>query len=140
MGGELVTFLPLDKKRKKLSELFWEAYPAYLSMGMSHDEYWNGDAKSCEAYRKAREQQFLIQDGFAWRNGLYVYHALCCAAPLFLIKPQEPAPFIKPFGIGDKIDKADEEQSQIERASELFGAWAIAFNHKRNKDEQSNQS
>ena len=80
MGSELlIESLP----KRTISEVFWEAFPAYLAMGMSSDEYWNGDAQACVAYRKAYKEKLQLQDAMLWRQGLYVYHALCCVAPYF---------------------------------------------------------
>jgi len=106
-------------------------------MGMPPDEYWNGDAMACVAYRKAAEEQRKKADLASWQNGLYVYHALCNAAPLFCLKPQEPTPYPeKPFSFDKSVLTADEE-AQVQKAADMFSAYAINFNMKRHKDEHN---
>lgn len=130
MGSELLTE-PLPKKT--VSQIFWDAYPAYLAMGMSSDEYWNGDAQACVAYRKAYREKLEMQDAMLWRQGLYVYHALCCVAPYFnSIKPKKPEEYIDhPFGI---VTKREVEQRNDTKAIEFMKAWADKVNAMRKKE------
>lgn len=129
MGSELLT-KPLP--RKTTSQIFWDAYPAYLAMGMPSDEYWNGDAQACVAYRKAYKEKLEMQDAMLWRQGLYVYHALCCVAPYFnSIKPKKPEEYIDhPFGV---VFKHEMEQKEDKKAIEFMKAWADRVNAMRKK-------
>lgn len=134
MGGELVGLPPnTPTERFPYTKLFWEAYPAYITMGMSSDEYWNGDAQSCVAYRKAREEKIKYDDAMLWRQGLYFYHALCSVAPYFnSIKPQKPQEYIKePFGFAEK-KKPKEDKMQDGLA--FVKAWADRVNNMRKKN------
>lgn len=133
MGSELVNSdLPKDKK-VSMCEIFWEAFPAYLTMGMTSDEYWNGDARLCRAYRKKREEELKLEDERLWRQGAYVYHALICVAPYFnSIKPQKPEEYIEPFSYTqDQARKAKAEQEQLNKATAAFQVWADNFNKAR---------
>lgn len=128
MGSELVIGeLP---SKTNYTTLFWEAYPAYLTMGMPPEEYWNGDARACNAYRKAYKERLEMQDAMLWRQGLYVYHALCCVAPYFnSIKPRKPEEYIaKPFGITDKEEPPKEDYNA---GLEYMKAWANRVNAMR---------
>lgn len=135
MGSELLIG-SLPKKKTSIAELFWDAYPAYLAMGMSSDEYWNGDAQACVAYRKAYKEKLEMQDAMLWRQGLYVYHALCAVAPYFnSIKPRKPEEYIsKPFGVLMK-EKAAEEANK--KAIDFMKAWADRVNAMRKKQNGS---
>lgn len=127
MGSELLnSSLP----RKTMAQIFWDAYPAYLAMGMPSDEYWNGDAQACVAYRKAYNEKLAVQDAMLWRQGLYVYHAMCSVAPYFnSIKPRKPEDYVeKPFGIGDKEETPKEEKIP---ELEYMKAWAERVNAMR---------
>lgn len=129
MGSELVGSLPTNPKEQSLTNLFWEALPAYLSMGMSPSEYWNGDAEMCVAYRRAHKEQMRFQDLMAWRQGLYFYHALNCSAPAFnSLKPHKPHEYIKPFGFEPK---ADEEETKQDAGFAYVKAWADKVNNMR---------
>lgn len=130
MGSELLnSSLP----RKTMAQVFWDAYPAYLAMGMSSDEYWNGDAQACAAYRKAYQEKLDVQDAMLWRQGLYIYHALCCVAPYFnSIKPRKPEEYIsKPFGIANR-SKPDDKPNP--KAIAFMKAWADRINTKRKQN------
>ena len=130
MGGELVGLPPINPKdNPTMGNLFWEAFPAYLAMGMSSDDYWNGDAEMCVAYRRARKEQLELADTMAWRQGLYFYHALGCTAPLFALKPQKALDYIKPFGFGDK--KIQTEESKQDAGLAFVKAWADRVNNMR---------
>lgn len=134
MGSELL-IEPLPKRT--ISEVFWEAFPAYLAMGMSSDEYWNGDAQACVAYRKAYKEKLQLQDAMAWRQGLYVYHALCCVAPYFnSIKPKKPEKYVDhPFGI---VMKHEAEEKADNKAIEFMKAWADRVNAMRKSKDGNN--
>lgn len=101
-------------------------------MGMPPEEYWDGDARSCRAYRKAYEEKLETQDAMLWRQGLYVYHALCSVAPYFnSIKPRKPEEYLsKPFGITDKTNR-QEEVERPDPGLEYMRAFAERFNANR---------
>ena len=127
MGSELVKGdLP---KKTTLTQVFWDAYPAYITMGMPPDEYWNGDAQACIAYRAAYKEKLEMQDAMLWRQGLYIYHAMCCVAPYFnSIKPRKPDDYTeKPFGITRK----EEPKKQEIPGLEYMKAWAERVNAMR---------
>lgn len=132
MGSELLTE-SLPNQKTTMAQIFWEAYPAYLAMGMSSDEYWNGDAQACVAYRKAYEEKLELQDSMLWRQGLYIYHAMCAVAPYFnSIKPRKPEDYLaSPFGIREK--KAPLEKG-MEKGLAYMKAWAEQFNAMREKN------
>ena len=129
MGSELLTE-SLPNQKMTMAQIFWEAYPAYLAMGMSSDEYWNGDAQACVAYRKAYEEKLELQDSMLWRQGLYIYHAMCAVAPYFnSIKPRKPEEYLaSPFGI--KVKKQPLEKG-MENGFAFMKAWADRFNAMR---------
>ena len=131
MGSELLNEDPLP--RKTLTQVFWEAYPAYLAMGMPSDEYWNGDAQACVAYRKAYKERLELQDAMLWRQGLYVYHALCCVAPYFnSIKPRKPEEYVAtPFGITRKRDPVEKK---MQPGLAYMQAWAVKVNAMRKQN------
>ena len=61
-------------------------FPHYLAMGMSPEEYWDGESSLKPAYRKAfrirMENEERIADRNAWLLGLYVRDALQSVAML----------------------------------------------------------
>ena len=134
MGGELVGLPPFNPKEKPTQErIFWDAYPAYLAMGMSSDDYWNGDAQMCVAYRKAREEKMRLDDAMLWRQGLYIYHALCEVAPYFnSLKPQKPHDYLKePFGF---IKEEPKKEDTMQGGLAFVKAWADRVNNLRKQN------
>ena len=65
------------------SDILQRLCPDYLAMGMSLDEYWNGDAELPRYYREAYKLKRKKENFDAWLHGYYVYHALQCVSPLF---------------------------------------------------------
>lgn len=131
MGGELVVQPPEKDEHSSLTEIFWEAYPAYIQMGMPSEEYWHGDAQACVAYRKAYAERLKMEDHMAWRTGVYVYHALCCVAPYFnTLKPKPPEKYIQPFGFEPEKPK---DEDRPDKAIEFMKAWAESVNAQRAK-------
>lgn len=130
MGSELLNASSLPQKT--MAQIFWDAFPAYLAMGMSSEEYWNGDAQNCVAYRRAYKERLELQDAMLWRQGLYVYHALCCVAPYFnSIKPSKPENYLEhPFGIIEK----KEPIKQVDAGLEYMKAWADKVNAMRKQN------
>ena len=88
---------------QSFSNVFEQLCPYYMSIGMSYDEFWNGDVDMVKAYRKANELRDRRRNQDLWLQGRYFYDALCAASPLYrftmkkgVIKPepytQEPYP------------------------------------------------
>lgn len=73
--------------------------PHYMSIGMTYDEFWDGDVSRVVAYRKANELQEKRRNRELWMQGLYFYEALCDASPLFRFTMKKgaikPEPYIK---------------------------------------------
>ena len=78
MGGELVSSSPSPSpaRQKTLSEQFEEALPYYMSIGMTYDEYWNGDCELTKHYRNAYEVRLKQRNYEMWLQGLYIHDAV----------------------------------------------------------------
>lgn len=101
-----------------------------MSIGMSYDDFWNGDVSMVEAYRKADELRLKQKNYELWLQGMYMYEALCDASPLFrftmksgMIKPEpyakEPYPItaIEAREREERMAKAREERMKAEFAA-----------------------
>ena len=66
-----------------MGQLFDEAFPQYLAMGMSYEQFWEQDCTLVIPYRKAFQIRQEEINNTAWLNGLYIWKALQCA-PLFV--------------------------------------------------------
>lgn len=117
--------------------MFREHLPFYLSIGMTPDEYWNGDCTLTEAYREAYRLRQEQENRKLWLQGFYIYEALCDVSPLLhaFAKPgttpheyrTEPVALTK-----DEVkrrEKRDEEQ-RYQAIIAQTNAWASEHNHR----------
>lgn len=66
-----------------LTETMEEQCPIYMAMGMSYDEYWNGEVDRAKFYRKAFKLKKKQENEKLWLQGAYIYKALQAIYPLF---------------------------------------------------------
>lgn len=126
-----------------LTKIFEEMCPFFMSIGMTYKEFWEDDLTIPKSYLKAykiktkREQE--IKEWCMWKQGVYVYEALCDVSPIlhaFSKKGTKPLPYpTKPYGIDMEEEKTEEEkQKQIENERLIarihFDNWARAVKNK----------
>ena len=134
MGGELVNSLLPDEgdgDKKAVSlisyrEIFEKHFPYYLSIGMTYDEYWNGDNQLVKAYREADKLRIQRKNHELWLQGAYVYEALCDVAPILnaMSRRNKPAPYPKhPFNSQEEEkpkSKIEQEKAKFESDKKKF--------------------
>lgn len=105
-----------------------------MLMGMTYDEFWNGDCLMVKAFRKSYELRQEDQNRQAWAQGLYFYEALCDVAPMFrFYKPQRPKPYPKePHDLKSvkevKQEAVSEEERKMKRNKTFMEIFAVSFN------------
>ncbi len=111
-----------------------------MSIGMSYDEFWNGNVSMVEAYRKANELRDKRRNQELWLQGRYFYEALCDASPLFrftMKKTIKPEPYMKePLPITAEEVREREERERLEREIRLRTAFAEFAEQVRKKMSQ----
>lgn len=126
--------------RPSYSETFEQLCPYYMSIGMSYDEFWNGDVERVIAYRTAGELRDKRRNQELWLQGLYVYEALCSASALFrftMKKTIKPEPYMKePLPITAAEAREREEKERREREVRLKAAFAQFAEQMRKKMSQ----
>jgi hypothetical protein len=84
-------------------------------MGMSADEFWNGDSTLVIHYRKAFELTQERHNTELWLQGRYFYDALCAVAPLlqgFAKKGTKARPYLsEPYVLFSKQAESKEEDN-----------------------------
>lgn len=90
-----------------LAEFFTEICPQYMALGMTYDEFWNSNTKVHKAYREAWKMKCSHRNYEMWLNGMYVYYALLCVAPVmrasFSKGKVEPGDYLdQPFPLTNK--------------------------------------
>ena len=126
------------------TEKFYELFPYYLSIGMTPEQYWEGDCTLPKYYRQAEELRNERRNQELWLQGMYVYEAICDASPIlhaFAKKGTKPAPYsAKPYPISRKQIKKDEEEKQrklTEKGKRFMEAMAASINKKFEGNTQS---
>ena len=124
---------------KTYSEVFDEAFPYYLSIGMSYDLYWHGEPHLVKAYREAEEMRVDRMNYEKWLQGLYVYHAIGALQPILnpFSKSHKAEEYIKePIAITERArnQKALEEG---EKTANFLKAWVESLKKKGVKDGRS---
>ena len=122
---------------QSLSDVFEQLCPYYMSIGMSYDEFWNGDVEMVKAYRKANELRDRRNNQDMWLQGRYFCDALCAASPLYrftmkkgMIKPE---PYIKePYPITE-AELREREEREARAKEERLKAEFTAFVERMSK-------
>lgn len=119
------------------TEKFYELFPYYLAIGMTAEQYWEGDSTLVKYYRKAEELRNEKRNQELWLQGMYFYEAICDVAPIlqaFAKKGTKPTPYSsKPYPLSDKQMKRDEEEKQralSEKGKKFMEAFMKANNSK----------
>ena len=129
------------KGKPTISKIFRDVFPHYLVMGMSAEEFWDGEpwlARSYrEAYRIRMENQARIADRDAWWTGEYIRRALMSIpitvngfAPKGYSLHDYPE---KPMGaLAEERKREEEEKNKQENQQQLALAMFQAFTEKIN--------
>jgi hypothetical protein len=115
--------------------MFYDHFPYYLAIGMTPEQYWEGDPALAKYYRKADEINRKRQNTDLWLQGMYIYEALCDVAPIihaFAKKGTKPRPYPdRPYSL-TKQDREEEakirEQREREKAKRYMEAKMAAIN------------
>lgn len=132
-GGERNRSTPLFTYTEK----FYECFPYYLAIGMTPEQYWDGDPTLVKYYRKADEIRKERLNEELWLQGMYIYEALCDVSPVlhaFAKRGTRPQPYSdKPYSITEKQREKEEiikEQKRVEKGKRFMEAL-MKSNNKR---------
>ena len=143
MGSELVSDSPPLNGGKSvngsapssLTERFYEHLPFYLSIGMTYEQYWDGDCLLARYYRKAHRMKQQRRNQELWLQGAYFYEALTDVAPVlhaFAKKGTKTTPYVsEPFALTDrevKERRKREERLRYDKQKAKVAAWAAKTN------------
>ena len=119
------------------TEKFYELFPYYLAIGMTYEQYWEGDCTLAKYYRKADEIRKERRNEELWLQGMYIYEALCDVSPVlhaFAKKGTKPQPYSeKPYAITEAQHKRVEEEKarKIAEKGKRFMEALMKSNNKR---------
>ena len=121
MGNRLTSEDEPQAESKSYADIFDEMFPHYLVMGMTPEQYWDGEVGLKRAYRKAFgfriENEDKIRDRNNWMLGMYIREALASVPLLvngFVPKGVQPKEYPdKPY-----LEKAEEQKKEEARIEE----------------------
>jgi hypothetical protein len=126
-----------EAEPKTYTEIFEEVFPFYLSIGMSYEEFWEGDLSLPKFYREAEKQRnkrrFDEMNYNCWLQGLYNYEAFSCTiANAFRKKNSRPISYLeKPIEFTPKSEQKQLTEEQIEKEQLRFklqmSSWTKMF-------------
>ena len=152
MGSELVSdLLPpningVEESTPIVSyeQMFYKHLPYYLAIGMSNDEFWNGDCYLAKVYRQVDELNKRRKNEELWLQGLYFYEVLLDVAPRYdqLAKSQHRKPIDypkEPYAITEKQikeKKERDEKNKYEKMKARMKVIADSLNQKLRKGKE----
>lgn len=119
------------------TERFYEQFPYYLAIGMTPEQYWDGDPALAKYYRKADEIKLERANQKLWLQGMYIYEAICDASPIlqaFAKRGTKPHPYAeKPYALTEKQrerNAEDKEKAVAEKGKRFMEAFMKLNNSK----------
>lgn len=124
--------------KKSQSDIFWEAFPEYLVMGMTSQEYWEMDSRLTKAYQTAYKRRQKSKNNEAWLYGVYVLKALQSGVPVgFIEKGKRPQPYpSNPIGYEEEKLPPKQEKKNAEQRMANGVAWMQAMAAAINKKQE----
>jgi hypothetical protein len=129
-------------REKTNAEIFEEAFPFYLAIGMSYAEYWAGDPILARYYRKAYLIKQEEQNNAAWLQGMYFYDALSTALHNALRgKTTTAREYAKePYNFKHKAKTEAEKAKEVEIEQQKAAAWMENFVRINNSKSRSHRA
>lgn len=113
---------------------------------MTYDQYWNEDCCLVKYYRRAYEIQRERRNHEMWLQGMYIYDALCDAAPLmraFSKKGTKALPYpAQPYAITSQSiarRRQEKEKAKYEKIKAKTNAYMIDFNARMAKRKEDDK-
>ncbi len=112
-------------------------FPYYLSIGMTYEQYWEGDCTLVKYYRQAEELRNEKRNQELWLQGMYIYEALCDVSPIlhaFAKKGAKPNSYsTKPYAITEKQirQEREEKERKVAEKGKRFMEALMLSNNKR---------
>ena len=126
------------------TEKFYEVFPYYLAIGMTYEQFWEGDPTLVIYYRKADEIRNEKRNQELWLQGLYIYEAICDVSPIlhaFAKKGAKPHPYTTtpyPLTTKERTRIAEEKERKVaEKGKKMMEAFMAANNKRFTEKPQS---
>lgn len=105
------------------TEVFESAFPFYLSIGMTYEQFWEGQPSLTVDYRKAHKIAQQRRNHEAWMQGYYIYNAIGAFAEILPAFPKKGAkiqPYLEePFPLSEEEARERVERKQREKMERI---------------------
>lgn len=130
-GGERASSPPF----LTYTQIFYEHFPYYLSIGMTASQYWDEDPTLVKYYRKAEEIRTERRNQEFWLQGMYIYEAFADVSPIlhaFAKKGTKPHPYSdKPYALTEKqreINEVKKDKEVSDKGKKIMEAFMKSTN------------
>lgn len=117
------------------TEIFESYCPVLMAMGMTYNDYWNGDNDAPRYYFQANRLKKKQANEKLWLQGMYIYDTLCRVAPLFSLSPSKPMEYMsEPYPFDEQSLQEYEEVRETrhyEQNKDNFMQFMKQFNAQR---------
>lgn len=120
-----------------IGQFIREQCPFYLSIGVTWDEYWNGDYSKLPYFRKAYNLKQKQDNAKLWLQGYYFLHAIGAAFSKEGKYPEEPIPLTEE---DVEAQEAKRKQIEIDNARAYMEVAMHNINKKRREQQGGEQS
>lgn len=128
------------------TEQFEDICPTYMAMGMTYEQFWDGDNEIATMYRKSYQIKQEMANRDMWVQGMYFYEALCDVAPILraFSKARRPSPYTKEPYKFEPVEPIEQEQNEKEvqadkKAKTIMEMFMVGFNQKKQKSLNSKE-
>ena len=107
-------------------------FPFSLAIGMTYEQFWEGEPRLAKAYREADEIRRKRQNQMLWLEGIYMSEALSATVGNMFSKNKHPYPSEPlPITAEEQADRQErEKQARMERIKASFMSRALRMNTK----------
>lgn len=112
-------------------------------MGMTWEQYWDGDVWMAQDFRKAHKMKLEAENRNAYIHGMYTYAAIASMVPVLrpFSKAKKPEDYLTEpldlYGKEVKPKQESKEEKTMNTARTLFEVWAVNFNDKFDEREKN---
>ena len=142
---DLLPDLPSEEDKSKqisdtpISDMLDKLCPYYMLIGVSYDEFWNGDYTHLKYHEERYKLEVERKNQELWLQGLYFYDALGTSlANAFAKKGSTPKKYPeKPYRITEKTEeeKQDEKKKMVDDFRAQLMALDRRFSQKHSKEQ-----
>ena len=123
---------------RTMKNIFEEVFPFYLSIGMTYEQFWEGQPSLVVFYRQADELNRKRRNQEMWLQGRYIYEAIGSFAEILPAFPKKGAkvhPYMDeliPITMAEADEcKEREKKEKMERIKQRMISRALELNKGR---------